>query len=579
MGRRHRTPARRRRLLAALFAVGVALAGSAGAAIAHPLGNFTINHYAHVRVEPARILLDVVIDEAEIPAFQSRQAIDGDDDAELSDQELRDGAERRCRELSEELEVSVGDVAAPALRLDAAGLSFPLGASGLATLRLVCVYSAPLPAPIGEDGATRIAFADTSRLDRLGWREVVVSGDGVAVSAVEGELRTTSPSARLTAYPDDLLLQPLADARVVIDAVADPSVSAPAFDVPDAEPVGGGAGTPGPAASGSVSPSPSAVPGAVPGTSSGPSPVPAASASAAAVPGGIGGELPTIFNEADLTPLVVLLSILTAAALGAGHALTPGHGKTLMAAYLVGTRGTSVHALGLGLSVSVSHTVGILVLAGIVVGAADVLPPDLVVRTAPLVAAVSILAIGGWMLIGEWRRRSAEHEHAHEDAPGHGHEHPHVQAGEHEHPHVHPHPHDDERDHLAPDHGEHSHGGIRHSHLPASGSTISWRSLFVLGLAGGLIPSVSALLVLLGSIAAGRPAFGFVLVVAFGLGMAAVMAGIGLAMVFARERLDRLPGGAGLDRLRSVMPLAAAVLVFGFGLVLTAQALGGTVAL
>ena len=77
-----------------------------------------------------------------------------------------------------------------------------------------------------------------------------------------------------------------------------------------------------------------------------------------------------------------------------------------MAAYLVGTRGTPLHALGLGLSVSVSHTVGILVLAGLVVGAADVLPPDVVVRWAPVVAAVSIVAIGGWMLLGEVRRRS-----------------------------------------------------------------------------------------------------------------------------------------------------------------------------
>ena len=123
----------------------------------------------------------------------------------------------------------------------------------------------------------------------------------------------------------------------------------------------------------------------------------------------------------------MLLSLLTAAALGAGHALTPGHGKTLMAAYLVGTRGTPLHAVGLALSVSVSHTVGILVLAAVVVGAADVLPPDVVVRWAPLVAALSIVAIGGWMLVGEIRRRRsvasrpaprhthADHGHAHDD--------------------------------------------------------------------------------------------------------------------------------------------------------------------
>ena len=276
----------------------------------------------------------------------------------------------------------------------------------------------------------------------------------------------------------------------------------------------------------------------------------------------------------DLTIGLGLLAAGVAFLLGALHSMAPGHGKTLMAAYLVGTRGTSLHALGLGLSVSLSHTVGILVLAAIVVGAADVLPPDVVVRTAPLIAALSILAIGGWMLIGELRRRRsiAASMKAHAAA-----EHEHAAAHEHDHPHEHEHEH--EHEHQAHDAGEHSHGGVRHSHLPAAGATITWRSLFVLGLAGGLIPSTSALLILLGSIAAGRAAFGFVLVVAFGLGMAGVMTGIGLVMVFARGRLDRLPGGGGLGRIRDAVPLVAAVLVFGFGVYLTAQALGGATTL
>jgi nickel/cobalt exporter len=109
------------------------------------------------------------------------------------------------------------------------------------------------------------------------------------------------------------------------------------------------------------------------------------------------------------------------------------------------------------------------------------------------------------------------------------------------------------------------------------GSTITWRSLFLLGLAGGLIPSTSALLILLGSIAAGRPTFGFVLVVAFGLGMAGVMSGIGLALVAARDRFDRMQAGGGVARLRQAVPLVAAVVVLGFGVVLTAQALSGIV--
>jgi hypothetical protein len=101
--------------------------------------------------------------------------------------------------------------------------------------------------------------------------------------------------------------------------------------------------------------------------------------------------------------------------------------------------------------------------------------------------------------------------------------------------------HDHEQEHSH----EHSHGGVTHSHVPAKGAAITWRSLFVLGLAGGIIPSTSALLILLGAIASGRPAFGIVLVVAFGIGMALVMTGIGLLVVGARGRLDRLGSGPG----------------------------------
>jgi ABC-type nickel/cobalt efflux system permease component RcnA len=261
------------------------------------------------------------------------------------------------------------------------------------------------------------------------------------------------------------------------------------------------------------------------------------------------GELPGIFRAAELSPFVVLVALATAAALGAGHALTPGHGKTLMAAYLVGTRGSARHALALGLSVSASHTVGILVLAAVIVAATDVIAPDAVVRWAPVVAAISIAVIGGWMLLGEIRRRRVGPRHGRER----GHEHPHE------------HGHDHRREH------DHAH--------PAPGATITWRGLFLLGLAGGLIPSTSALLILLGSIAAGRPAFGFVLVVAFGLGMAAVMAGVGLALVAARDRFDRIQAGGGLGRVREAVPLVAAVVVLGFGVVLTAQALSAVPAL
>ena len=128
-----------------------------------------------------------------------------------------------------------------------------------------------------------------------------------------------------------------------------------------------------------------------------------ADAQAAALPGGE-GAIPDVLRTLPVTPLLALLAFATAAFLGAGHALTPGHGKTLMAAYLVGTRGTPRHALGLGAAVSVSHTIGILGLALVVVAAERALPPDLVVRAAPIIAALTILAIGGWMLFTEVRR-------------------------------------------------------------------------------------------------------------------------------------------------------------------------------
>jgi ABC-type nickel/cobalt efflux system permease component RcnA len=154
----------------------------------------------------------------------------------------------------------------------------------------------------------------------------------------------------------------------------------------------------------------------------------------------------------------------------------------------------------------------------------------------------------------------------------HGHDHAHSHGDAHSHPHG-------EAAHAAhaipdPDDGlEHSHGGISHRHVPPTGSTITWRSLFVLGLAGGLIPSTNALLILLTTIAAGQPGWGVVLVVAFGLGMAAVMAGVGLAFVYARGALERGAARAGVGRAARLVPMGAAVLVLCVGVVLTSQAL------
>ena len=541
-----RSPTVRRVLLAAV--AGVVMLTVPGAVLAHPLGNFTINHYAALRVSPNAIALDVVVDLAEIPAFQERIHIDTDGDGDVSDAEADAAREGECDALTPDLHLSVADVPL-ALTLLAAGLEFPAGAGGVPTMRVVCEYEAAASAPL-TDGQT-IAFADTSFTERIGWREIVVVGDGTTISGAAGATPPPSAdvSARLTAYPKDLLTQPL-DVRSAAFTIAAGGAQLAPFVAPDAQPLPGSSPASSPEPAGSV------------GT-----PAPSGTA-VAAVPGGVGSDIPDLFRVADLTPLLALASILLAAALGAGHALTPGHGKTLMAAYLVGTRGTIRHAAGLGLAVTVSHTLGILALALLVTGAESLLPPDVVVRTVPVVAALAFVAIGGSMLFAEARRRYRgarlaaafhDHEHAaeHEHVAGRGHSHQELET--------------------AP--GEHSHGGVTHSHLPADDRTLSWKNLFALGLAGGIIPSTNALIILLGTIVAGRAAFGVVLVIAFGLGMALVLGGVGALMVVARERLERMPTASGLGRLARQAPLVASVAVLGIGLWLTAQALGGAAVL
>jgi nickel/cobalt exporter len=492
----------------------VALLALPAVALAHPLGNFTVNVYAGLRVSATDVRIDTVVDEAEIPTFQERLVLDTDGDGDVSDAEVEAAREPECLALVPSLELVAGGTTVP-LQLVAAGLSFPPGAGGLSTLRVVCEFVAPLASPITS--ITTMTFTNRVHVDRLGWREITLQGDGTTTDS-GGAIPATSISNRLTSYPAALLTQPFSQKEATFTvSPGGPTLPPPA--IPDAQPIAGLA-TASPA-SASRAPSPPVV---------------------GAVPGGV-AALPSVFRADDLSPAILLLALGTAVALGAAHALEPGHGKTLMAAYLVGSRGTPAHAAGLGLSVTVAHTIGILALAVLVISAQAMLPPDLVVRWLPAIAALTIVGIGAWMILGELRRRSR--------APLADHRHTGSTSGT-----------------------AHSHGGPTHSHLPPVGA-ITWRSLFVLGLAGGIIPSPSALLILLATVAAGRAAFGVILVVAFGLGMALVLSGVGLAMIFAHGRLDRLPSSSRLGSLSQHAPLVAGIVVLVLGLWLTVQALAG----
>ena len=531
--------ARRLTVVAAALALAVLVPA---AALAHPLGNFTINHFAAIRIAPDRISLDVVIDRAEIPAFQEVQRLDRDGDGVLSPAEIAPERVAACGALLPSLTLTVaGKLVTPAVT--AAGISLPPGAGGLPTMRLVCEYEAALGARISA--AMTVTFKDRSFAERIGWREIVVVGDGATVdgAATGGAAPAPAPVAegvsnRLTAYPTGLLAQPL-DMRAATVTVTPGGPAAPAWTAPDAQPIAG-AGTGA---------------GADPGQAGG----------AASVPGGVVEDLTSLIDVTDLTPLAILASLAIALGLGAIHALSPGHGKTIMAAYLVGAKGSSRQAIGLGLTVTVSHTLGVLALAGITLAASSILPPE---RFYPILGVVSgalVIVIGASLLLGRVRPMLAAgraHPHGHEHPHPHGHGHDHGPDG-HERGHEHGHEHAHAREHA------HAHG---HIHEPTE-ATISWRGLLALGLSGGLVPSASALILLLGSIAAGRVAYGLVLVLGFGVGMAVVLTGIGLLIVNARRIVDRRPSLTSLRRIAGPIQLGSAALVVVLGVVLTGQAL------
>ncbi len=516
------------------------------AASAHPLGNFTINHYAGIRVAPDGIALDVVIDTAEIPTFQERQRIDADGDGQVSDEEIEAERQVACARLAGSLKLTVASRVLP-LDVRAAGLTFPPGAAGLQTMRLSCEYEGALAAPLAAGSS--VSFADASSPGRIGWREIVVAGDG---ATVEGTVRTSSPSNRLTAYPKDLLSAPLDDQASEF-TVTPGGPKLPAACIPEARPLSAGAdaGSPG---FGCGAPETSPAHGGAAALTAGQMP-------AAAVPGGVGSEISDLLKTHDVTPFVLLVSLLAAMALGGFHALTPGHGKTVLAAYLVGTRGTARHAIALGLSVTVSHTIGVAVLAILIILAGNVIPPDQYQHLVAILSGLMIIAIGAWLLAGRLGTGRSALSVATAMSR--------AQDDEHDHPLDHDHEHQ-----LAHDH-DHDHDGPGHSHLPPPGRELTWRTLFALGLSGGIVPSSSALIILLATLTTGRAAYGLVLVIAFGLGMAIVLTAVGLALVYARAYVERLPRRQLLQRFAMAVPLVTAMLVLGIGILLTGSALAG----
>jgi ABC-type nickel/cobalt efflux system permease component RcnA len=500
------------------------LAAPAGVS-AHPLGNFTINVYNGLTVAPDWVHLDRVVDMAELPSVGARRDIDADRDGVASDAEAAAWASNACAAAPADMTLSVaGRPLTP--RPETAGISFAAGQAGLSTLRLVCGYSTPVEALTAP---AQVEFRDASYPSRAGWRELVVVGAGGVISGPADITASASTSSRLLSYPDDTGAALPQQTAVGFSFTASSSVPAPAMPlIEDAVPLG-----------------------------SAPADVVFETASPAALPGG-SSDLPAQIGEliqaSDLSPLALLIAVAVAAAVGAFHAATPGHGKTLMAAYLVGSRGTVRDALGLGLTVTVAHTVGVLALGAVVLIAGAALPSERLLPVLGVGSGLIVTVLGASMLLQRVRARRHDHEHDH------AHDHAHAHADDHHH---------GDAPAAAPD-GWHSHGARGHTHLPQSDGPLRRRNLVALGLVGGLVPSASAILILVGSIAAGRPALGMLLTVAFGLGMATVLVGVGVLLVKARSLVERVPSPR-LGRAVAYAPLASAVVFLVVGAAVTLQ--------
>jgi len=330
-------------------------------------------------------------------------------------------------------------------------------------------------------GVSKVVYQDNNYRSRIGWSEVIARASRGA-HLRETTVRATSRSHELRAYPKDLLQSPLHISSATIRVEA------------------GGA---------------SAVPVLSPGTSM-------------QAPDRVGDSgFANLVARDRLSTGVVALSLLLALFWGAAHAFSPGHGKSIVAAYLVGSRGTPRHAFLLGLIVTVTHTIGVFALGFVTLALSQFIVPADLYPWLNLVSALLVVGVG--IAVLRARLRSWLHARAH--ARGHDH-----------------------------DHG--------HTHVPPPGSGM--RGLVGVGVSGGILPCPTALVVLLAAISLHRVGYGLVLIVAFSIGLAASVTGIGLIAVSAKGFFAR----SGFDgRVIRALPAVSALVVLGFGLAMTFRAL------
>lgn len=513
---------RRSSLLLAAFAV----------AYAHPMGNFSVSHYTRLEVSSGGVTINYVLDLAEAPTYELLR--DWKLDQNTSQPALDAKALEQARDWTQGLEFrSAGRVVQA--RALSASVRLTRSSDGQATARIAAALSLP-------GAKSPLQFEDRNYPDRNGWKEIVVEG-GPGVQIVTASQPGAGRSNELMQYPADALAAAPQDLRARVEWRAGGSGKIAARIIPIDQPP------------------------AIP-------PPPQSSAAPVSAPPAKGDFLSRLLARREIGWGWMLLGLAVAFGLGGAHALEPGHGKTLVAAYLVGSRGTMKHAALLGGMVTFTHTISVFILGLAMLALSKSVVPDRVIRILEAVSGVSIVLIGAVMLRQRLRslRSAAPPQHHHGDHHHHRHDRPHTHDHSHtrDHPHEHEHPHTHEHPHSHPEHA-HDHGPHGHSHLPEGEITAG--SLIALGVSGGLVPCPAALVLMLAAIAFGHAGAGLVLLIAFSLGLAAVLMAVGMMVLYAKSWLPDLSQSSRGPIFRLV-PVFSAIVVVCLGLIMTGVSLG-----
>ncbi len=472
--------------------------------LAHPMGNFSVNHYSKISLETDGIKISYIIDLAEIPTYQELQQ--GNVAADVADPAVTRFVAQRGAELGRGLSLLVDGKRLP-LRLVSSQVIFPPGAGGLPTMKMGFVYKAAYP-PDHKSGS--LQYVDDNFPGHAGWKEIVAVANPAA-SFISSSVPRTDRSAGLTNYPTDLLNSPpqLLSAAIQFHY---PLAPRPALRTRSLK---------APVAASPVAAAPTAIVEPL-----------HLQANQQATPR-------SAFTELITTRHLSLWFLITAAfiafGLGALHALEPGHGKTIVGAYLVGSRGTARHALLLGLIVTISHTAGVFALGAITLYASRYIVPEQLYPWLGVFSGLTIAGLGGYMFLRRWSGLDLDHSHT---------------AGQ-----------------L---HGHWFSSTKQKDAAPEPARPVSLSQLFVLGITGGIIPCPAALVVLLSAFALHRIGLGFFLIIAFSLGLAAVLISFGMLMVYGRRFLGRLQVNGPLTTRWLPVASAAFMTVLGAGIAVRA---------